>query len=179
MISPDQSLVVIIDVQGRLATLVHEPDTLSRRIVQLIRAAHILNIPVIHTEQAPEKLGVTIPEIAEFLTESPMISKRTFSCCGAPIFVQTINRLNRRQIILAGIETHVCVYQTACDLMAQSYPAYVVADAVSSRAAFNKNAALQRMESLGAHIVSVEMLICEWLRTADHPRFRDIMTLIK
>jgi nicotinamidase-related amidase len=179
MISPDQSLLVIIDVQGKLATLVHEPDSLSRHICQLIHAAKIFNIPIIHTEQVPEKLGTTIPAIAELLTAIPTISKRTFSCCGTPLFVQTINNCKRQQIILAGIETHVCVYQTACDLISQSYSTYVVADAVSSRTVSDKTLGLERMSSLGGNIVSTEMLICEWTQSVDHPRFREIMALIK
>jgi len=130
-------------------------------------------------EQVPESLGPTIPEIAELLSGIEPIAKASFSCCGREDFNAKLTGLSRDQIILAGIETHVCIYQTARDLIERGLRVHVVADAVSSRALANKETALLRLTAEGAKMTSTEMVLFDLLKTADHPKFRQIAKLIK
>lgn len=173
-----QSVLIVIDVQGKLAKLVHDKLATYRRLEALIRTAKILNIPILYTEQVPEKIGKTIPVIARLLKPAEPVIKSSFSCCDSKEFVQQLNAINRRQIIVTGIETHVCVYQTVVDLLGK-FQVQVVADAVSSRTAGNRDTALKRMEKLGADITTAEMIICELLQTSKHEKFWEIIKLIK
>ncbi|HLF17832.1 MAG TPA: hydrolase [Candidatus Omnitrophota bacterium] len=174
----DKSVLLVIDVQGKLAHLMHQKDELFRNLQTLIKAAHLFAIPVLLTEQAPQKIGETIEEIKQVLKEKP-IGKTAFSCCGEDEFVRRLRALKRKQIIVCGIETHVCVYQTVCDLREMQYEVQVVANAVSSRVEENKNLALGRIQLTGATLTSTEMLICELMKGADHPKFKEVMGLIK
>ncbi len=177
--SPNQSVLVVIDVQGRLAYLMYEKETLFKHIQALIQAADHLKIPVIFTEQVPEKIGFTVPEVADYFKGRKPILKETFSCFGSKAFQKTLAKLKRQQIILCGIETHVCLYQTVFDLKEAKYQVQVVADAVSSRTKENKDAALHRMEYFGVTLTSTEMLACELLKTSVHPRFKEVLKLIR
>lgn len=177
--SLDQSVLVVIDVQGRLAYLMHEKEVLFKHIQALIQAADHLKIPVIFTEQVPQKIGFTIPEIAGYFKNRKPILKETFSCFGSKEFQKKLSTLQCKRIILCGIETHVCLYQTAVDLREAKYEVQVVADAVSSRTKENKDAALHRMEDFGVTLTSTEMLACELLKTSAHPRFKEVLKLIR
>ena len=139
--------MLIIDVQGKLSSLMHEKDELIRHIVGLIRVADIFNMPIIFTEQAPEKIGTTIPEIAESFNGRKPIAKHSFSCCGDKDFMRQLKALYRKQVIVAGIEAHVCISQTVCDLLAQHYEVQVVSDAISSRAEADKAPVRQPMSN--------------------------------
>ena len=156
----------------------HDAQALLHHVAALIKAAQILQIPIITTEQAPDKIGETVPAIKELL-KSAIIQKRSFSCAAAGEFSSQLSSLKRKQIVVAGIETHVCVYQTVCDLREEQYDVQVVADAVSSRTQTNKDLALERIRGTGATLTSTEMIVCEWIRGADHPKFKEIMSLIK
>jgi nicotinamidase-related amidase len=171
--------LAVIDVQGKLAQLVVDKEALFKNIRILIRAAQILHIPVLWCQQVPEALGPTVPEIAELLTGSEPIDKATFSCCGQERFNAELNALGKEQILLCGIETHVCIYQTAMDLMEGGLDVTILADAVSSRTAQNRHVALTRLAAEGAHISSTEMALFELLKTAKHPQFKDIAKLVK
>ena len=179
MIDLKNCCLVVVDVQGKLAQLMYDNQTLFKNIEILIKAARALSIPVIWCQQVPEALGPTIPQIAEFLSGDQPINKSSFSCCGDEQFIDRLNTLNRSNIILCGIETHVCIYQTALDLLAKGKHVTVVADAVSSRTLENKQLALNRMKLKGVDISSVEMTLFELLGTAKHPQFRDIAKLVK
>jgi len=179
MFRPESAVLLVIDVQGKLARLMHKKDELIRNIATLIKAAYFLNIPIVATEQVPEKIGRTVPEISKLLETCQPISKTSFSCFGQDQFVQELKALGRRQVIVTGIEAHVCVYQTICDLTENQYEAQVVADAVSSRTEANKHLALERIKSLGGHVTSAEMIVCELLRTSEHKKFREVINLIK
>ncbi len=177
--SPDDSILIVIDVQGRLAYLMHHQDILFKHIQALILAADCLKIPIIFTEQVPDKIGFTIPEVANYFNNRTPIIKKSFSCFGSKEFQKTLSDLKREQVILCGIETHVCLYQTAVDLLEAKYQVQVVADAVSSRTQANKEAALHRIENFGATLTSTEMLICELIKTSEHPKFKEILKLIR
>ena len=179
MLDIKECSLVVIDVQGKLAQLMYDKDVLFKSIQILIKAAKILNIPVLWCQQCPKALGPTIPEISELLTEIKPINKSVFSCCGDEQFNIRLNELSRKQVLLCGIETHVCIYQTAIDLLRKGFTVDVIANGVSSRTKENKKVALKRMSAEGAKISSVEMTLFELLKTAKHPNFKEIARLIK
>jgi nicotinamidase-related amidase len=175
----DNSILAIIDVQGNLAHLVHEKEMLHLNIQKLIRCANILRIPILWVEQNPTRLGKTIPEIAALLTTESPIAKMTFSSFKSDIFAKKLASYNRKQIMLAGIETHVCIYQTASDLLEKGYQVHIIVDAVSSRLPGNKQIGLTRMQLEGAVMSSTEMAIFEMLGTAEHAGFKEIIKVLK
>ena len=179
MFSIKKTLLLVVDVQGKLAYLMHDKDKLFKNIQGLIQAARILEIPVIYTEQVPEKIGKTIPEIAQFLPNQNPVEKASFSCWAEEALQRKIRSFMKKEIIVCGIETHVCVYQTVSDLIDQSYKVQVVADAVSSRTEENRNYALDRMKSIGGGLTSTEMIITELIKTSQHPKFKEILNLIR
>ncbi len=179
MITVDQSILVIVDVQGKLAQLMFDKEKLIANLVRMTKGAQILGIPILWNEQNPAGLGDTVPELKELLTSLTPQAKMTFSCCGNPAFSEKVSQSGRRQVLLVGIETHICVYQTAAELLEQGYEVYLVSDAVSSRTPENKRVGIERIKSLGGVITSTEMALFELLRTADHSRFREVSRLVK
>ena len=179
MLDIQQCCLTVVDVQGKLAQLMHGREALFKNIQILVRAAKILEIPILWCQQCPDALGPTVPEIAQLLADNKPINKSAFSCCGDEQFNARLNDLTRNQILLCGIETHVCIYQTAVDLLRQDFNVNVIADAVSSRSPENKQIAINRLASEGANIACTEMALFELLKTAEHPKFRQIANLIK
>src|SRR4030042_1778082 len=167
MLDIQNCLLVVVDVQGKLASLMYDRETLFKNIQILIKPAKLLNIPILWCQQVPDALGPTVPEIAELLTGIEPINKTSFSCCGDEQFVNQLTSLTRPQIILTGIEAHVCIYQTAIDLKEKGLTANVIADAVSSRTLENKQIALSKMQAMGINISSTEMALFELLKNAD------------
>jgi nicotinamidase-related amidase len=180
MLTLNETALVVIDVQGRLAQLMSQKETLFDNLQKMIKGAQVLDLPIIWNEQLPEKLGPTTPEIAQLLTNSTQaIAKSSFSCCGNPPFMEALKKTNRKQVLLTGIEAHVCVYQTCRDLLDLGYEVQVIADAVSSRAAENRQIGLERMKEAGATITSTEMSLFELLRVAEGPQFKEITKILK
>jgi nicotinamidase-related amidase len=179
MLDIQNCCLVVVDVQGKLAQLMYDKQVLFKNIQILIKAANILNIPILWCQQCPDALGPTIPEIAQLLTDNEPIDKSAFSCYGNEQFNIKLNELKKQQVLLCGIETHVCIYQTAADLLAKGFSVDLVADAVSSRTTENKQIAINRMAAKGINISCTEMALFELLRTAEHPQFRQIAKLIK
>jgi nicotinamidase-related amidase len=179
MLDIKECCLIVVDVQGKLAQLMHDKETLFRNVCILIQAAKILNIPILWCQQCPAALGPTVPEIGELLVDVQPINKSAFSCCGDGAFNARLNELKRNQVLLCGIETHVCIYQTVIDLLRKGFDVSVIADAVSSRTPENKQITLSRMGVEGAKLSSTEMVLFELLRTAKHPHFREIAKLIK
>lgn len=176
----ENTVLVLVDVQGRLAESMHDRDALYDNLQRLIKGMQALQVPIIWVEQIPEKMGATIPQVAALLTSEHPIRKTCFSCCGSEEFRNKLQALNRRQVVVAGIEAHVCIYQTAADLAKDGYAVEVVADAVSSRTLANKQIALQRIQGLaGAGVISVEMGLFELAKTAEHPAFRELLKIVK
>lgn len=173
------TILLIIDVQGKLAQLMHQKTRLFENLVKLVRGVQALDVPIIWIEQVPEKLGATIDEIKMLMDGLAPIEKNSFSCCRNPAFMKKLESMDRKQILVAGIETHVCVYQTVFDLIDLEYEAHVVADAVSSRTVENKHIGLEKMRGMGAEITSVETLLFELLGDAHGEQFRDISRIIK
>ena len=179
MLRTDETALVIIDVQGKLATLMHEREELYRTLQILVRGARILELPVLWLEQYPEGLGPTIPEVAELLTDQEPMAKLSFSGCGLEDFRQQLEQIGRRKLLVAGIEAHICVNQTVCDLIGAGYSVEVVADAISSRTAANRQVGLDKMSRAGADITSVETAMFELLREAGTPEFKEIARLVR
>lgn len=180
MLTIDNTALIVIDVQGKLAQLMFQKEELFANLEKIIKGAQVLELPIIWTEQVPEKLGPTTPEIAELLLDSVQpISKASFSCWGVQPFKTALEQLNRRQILVAGIETHICVYQTTLDLLAQGYEVHLVADAVSSRTAANRQIGLNRIKEAGATLTSTEMALFELLRVAEGDKFKQIAKIVK
>ncbi|MBL0710401.1 MAG: isochorismatase family protein [Colwellia sp.] len=179
----EESVVIVIDVQGKLATIVQEASALALTIEKLIEASSRLSVPALWVEQVPDKLGPTIPSIANsmfyFHPEREPIIKSSFSAMGEPKFKQSLKSLNRKQVILVGMEAHICVYQTAQDLLADGYEVFVLIDGVSSRTTKNYQLGLSRMEQLGVILTSVEMLVFEWQKTTEGRHFKAITKLFR
>ena len=179
MIARDDTLLVIVDIQGSLAQVMFEKEKLFDNAVKLIKGFKTLKMPAIVTEQIPQKLGNTLPRIAEEIDGFNPIAKESFSCWGEKNFKAALEATGRRQIVLCGIECHVCVYQTAVDLVSNSYKVHLVADAVSSRTPENRRIGIDAMKSAGAKITSVEMVLFEILGTAADPSAREFFKIVK
>ncbi|MAM86283.1 hydrolase [Allohahella sp. A8] len=179
MLSSVDAVLVIVDVQGRLASLMHDHDSLIANIRIMIQACQKLDIPILWNEQVPDKLGETVPEIAELLSAQSPMAKTSFSCLGSDAFNSALADTRRRQVLVVGIETHVCVYQTVVDLLENLLEVHVIADAVSSRKVENKKLALHKMRLAGADVTTTEMCLFEMLRTAEAEEFRDISRLVR
>ena len=179
MLAVENTVLVVIDVQGKLSCLMHEKEKLFENLRKIITGAQILEIPVILTEQNPDGLGRTIPEVADLLPGIQPILKFSFSCCGESRFVRELEALKRKQVLIAGIESHVCVYQTAMDLLGAGYEVQIVADAVSSRTADNRELGLEKMKNEGARLTGVEMALFELLRVAEGAKFKGILKVVK
>ncbi len=179
MLETDNCLVAAIDIQEKLFRVMRERETLLENAAKLIRGAKILELPVVWAEQCPEKLGSTVPSISELLVPVSPITKTTFSCCGEEKFIQTLEAAGRKQIVLCGIEAHVCIYQTAVELVCRGYDVQVAADATSSRKEFDREIALQRMRAKGVEVTSVEAALFELVRDAKSTAFRRISRIVK
>ena len=179
MISRTAAVLVIIDIQGNLAQAMFGKENIFANAVKLIKAFKTLNLPIIVTEQIPEKLGKTLPQIADEIEGFNPIAKESFSCWGENNFKERLESLSRRHVVLLGIETHVCVYQTALDLLSEGYNVHLVADAVSSRTQENRQIGINAIKSAGAHITSTEMVLFELLRTAADPKAKEFFKIVK
>ncbi len=179
MLEKDKAVLVVIDIQGKLATLMHHRETLFQNAVRMIQGAKVLGIPIVWTEQLPDKLGETSPEVRAALKGEKPVIKKAFSCCGDSVFLKKMAAVKRKQVLLTGIETHVCVYQTAIDLLKSGYEVYLVQDAVSSRIEGNYHLGIERMKEAGAVLTSVEMSLFEMLRVAEGEQFRQIVKIVK
>ena len=179
MLDRTHTALVLIDIQGKLATRMHDREQLYANLQILIRGARKLELPILWVEQYPKGLGPTIPEVADLLPDLEPVAKTTFSACRLPEFDRRLRETGRHQLLLAGIEAHVCVYQTACELLGAGYHVEVVTDAVSSRTAANRRLALERMRAGGAMWTSVEMALFELLQDARDPAFKAVAALVK
>ena len=178
----NDSILIVIDIQPKL-TAAMPPKVLARlqrNSTLLLKTASQLNIPVIATEQYPKGLGKIEDEILKLMPDgSTCIEKTCFSCVGADKFMQTLKSSGRRQAILLGMEAHVCVYQTAVDLIQEGYTVFVVIDGVCSRQRENYETSLQRMRQAGVAACDTESVIFEWLRDASHKDFKSISSLLR
>ena len=176
------SQLLVIDIQERLASAM--PTDVLENVIKnnniLLRAANELDIPVIHSEQYPKGLGNTVTAIAEVLPEtSDTVTKTSFACSGSEGFNELVAKQKRQQIIITGIESHICVLQSAMQLQRQGYIVHVVEDAICSRKKSNHKNAVARLQQNDIIINNVESVLFEWLRDATHPKFKTLSKLIK
>jgi nicotinamidase-related amidase len=175
--SATDTALLVIDVQEKLLAKIAGGASLVRNIAFLIDAARLVDVPVTATEQYPKGLGPTVGELAQRLPRRP--DKVAFSCCVIAEVVEGFRNAARPKVVLSGMETHVCVLQTALDLLAQRFQVYVPVDAVASRFAVDHEQALHRLERAGAIITTSETAVFEWLGGANHPRFKQVSALVQ
>jgi nicotinamidase-related amidase len=176
-LSTGDSALLVIDVQEKLLPKISGADALVRNIGFLIDGARLLDVPVAATEQYPKGLGTTVPELAQRLPRRQ--DKVAFTCCAVASLTDGFREAGRAKIVLAGIETHVCVLHTALDLLAQGFSVYLPVDAVGSRFALDHEQALRRLERAGAVITTSETTVFEWVGGASHPRFKQVSALVQ
>ncbi len=171
------SVLVVVDVQDKLLAKIPAAAELVRNVGFLLDVANLLGVPAIATEQYPKGLGPTTPDLARRLPPD-LPAKTAFSCCGAAGFLGNLRRLARPNIVLAGMETHVCVAQTALDLLEAGLTVFLPVDALAARGSVDHDAALRRLERAGAVPTSAEAVAFEWVADAAHPQFKAVSKLV-
>ncbi len=175
----DESLLMVVDVQEKLTPLMDQSESLVKSCKTLCKAAELLEVPVFWLEHYPKGLGPTVFPLSQILAQSHNPNrKRSFSGCLDSKCREDLRGLGLDQVLVIGLETHICVYQTVIDLLGLGKKVQVAVDAVSSRNPLNKETALRKMERAGADLTTVEMILFEWMRTSTHPQFKAIQKLI-
>lgn len=177
LLARDDSALIVVDVQEKFAPHLQNFHLLIEHWQRLVQGAKLLQVPVLVTEQNPDKLGLTVAPLREWVPEPKRKMRFSAAQCLSDDNVMSVD--TRRQVVLCGIETHVCILQTALDLLSWGWDVYVVADAVQSRYELDHSTALQRMESSGVTLVTTESVLFEWCETAEAAEFRDISRLAK
>lgn len=179
MLDENNSLVLVIDIQERLVAAL-EKDIITEKAAKLVAAAKILNIPVIVSEQYPKGLGNTVNSIKLNLDNSTeFIEKTSFSLLREEGFLDKLKSYGKKQIVICGIETHICVYQTALELIEAGFEVVIAKDICASRNKYEFKAGIEAMKNSGAKISCLEIIIFEWLKGAKHPKFKEVQALIK
>ncbi|MBI5394458.1 MAG: hydrolase [Verrucomicrobia bacterium] len=174
-----KAALAVVDIQERLLPAIFEKERVVQNALRLIKGAAALKLPVVATEQYRKGIGPTVPEIASAVPGFAPVEKLAFSCCGADGFLAALEKAGASDIVLCGIEAHVCVAQTCLDLLDRGFRVFVVADACSSRTPENHRAGLERMRDAGAIIVSTEMVLFDLLDRAGTDEFKQVLTLVK
>ncbi len=187
LLTADGAVLLLIDMQQRLMPVIHDQETVVARAVRLAEAARLMDVPVLATEQNPAGLGPTVPPLSAY--PQKVLAKTAFSAARDPGLATLLpaaeagalaaDAAGAREIVVVGVEAHVCVLQTVLDLLARGQRVAVAADAVGSRDPADKAAALNRARQHGAEIVTSEMVLFEWLRDSQHPKFREVQKLLK
>lgn len=177
----DHCALIVVDIQQKLLPPIFQKEQLVRNSQLLIRLAGILKIPAIMTTQYAKGLGPTVPEIASLLPQAEPIDKQQFSCFGSDLFCSLLKRMpgNRNTVLLCGMETHICVMQTALAALRDGYLVHVASDAVGSRAEWNWKIGLERMRTAGTIISSTETIMYELLRSSDSAAFKELLPYLK
>ncbi|MDR3443309.1 MAG: hydrolase [Legionella sp.] len=170
----DESLLLLIDVQGKLTPAVLDSEAFIARCEWLLKLAQKLDVPILVSEQYPKGLGPTLEQFHPYYNQEHCIAKTHFSCMSDENYVRHLKQFNKKQLVLIGIEAHVCVLQTALEMKQQDFEVFVVVDAVSSRGEQNLKYGLKRMKQEGVHLVTAEMVFFEWIRKAGTPEFKEL-----
>lgn len=173
LLNHETSLLLVVDVQQKLVPLIFDHDRVVDHCRWLIEVAQAVSVPVVFSEQYPRGLGPTVPELRGVAPEAPLVDKVHFSCVAAKCLPEA-EMAGRNQVVLCGIEAHVCVQQTALDLLESGRQVYVVADAVGSRHEMDRDLGIQRMRDLGVQIITREMALFEWAHQAGTPLFKQL-----
>ena len=175
----DRALLLVVDVQERFRPHIDGWSAMVRHVDVLARGCRALDVPVIVTEQYPQGLGATIPELAEALEGVDPIEKRAFSSLGAPETVAQLEQYGRDQVVVCGIEAHVCVQQSVADILRSGREAHVALDAIASRTASSREIGVRRMRAAGMAPSGVELALFEMMQSADHPAFKEVSGLVR
>ena len=179
VLTPENSMLLVIDVQEKLVNAL-DKNVIVKRVSNLVKSARLLSIPVVVTEQYPKGLGQTVTEVSsEFPENTPIFEKTSFNALEEEGVLDKIKSYNKKQIVICGIETHICVHQTAAALLREGFEVYVVKDACASRNKYEFKQGIELMQANGAKISCVEIVLFEWLKTAKNPCFKEIQALIK
>lgn len=179
LLHTENSLLLIIDVQEKFKPILFNADALVENISRMVRGCNLLDVPVVVSEQYPKGLGSTVSEItAHLYPETPILEKFAFGCCGEPTIETLLTQYNRKQIMICGIEAHICVNQTVVALLQAGYDVHLIEDAIGTRHEHNYHIALQKLTQLGALPSCVEMALFELMGTSKHPRFKEIQALV-
>ena len=179
LLRPENALLAVIDVQERHFPHVLDATAVLDRICRVVDMARLLHVPLIWTEHHPRGFGATVPTLAERVSGLTPLTKRVFGCFGSPDFERSVRHQALGHLYLVGTETPICILQTALAALERSLQPVVVADCVSARRALDHDLALRRMEQAGVILVTWEMLAYEWMRSAEHPQFREVLELVK
>lgn len=179
VLTPNDSLLLVIDVQEKLVNAL-EKDLIVKKVSDLVHSAKLLSIPVVVTEQYPKGLGTTVSQVkSEFGEDTSVFEKTAFNALLEDGVLEKIKSYNKKQIVICGIETHICVHQTAAALLREGFEVYVVKDACASRNKYEFKQGIDAMQANGAKISCEEIVLFEWLQTAKNPHFKEIQALIK
>ena len=178
-IQKESTAGLVIDIQERLYPHIHEHEAIARNTGLLVEGLKLLGVPILVTQQYTRGLGPTIPELSVLVQEFPLIEKTAFSCCDEPEFIGALAETHKQFILVAGIESHVCVLQTVIDLLEGGYQPVLIEDCVSSRKANDKSTSIHRMRGEGAIVTSYESILFELCRYSGTETFRSISKLIK
>lgn len=179
MLNTGDVVLVVVDIQEKLFRAMHGLDSLLTASEKMVKGANVLEIPILWTEQNPKGLGPTLENLAAIMNPKFRVAKLSFSCCGEPEFMKLLSAQSRNQVLLMGIESHVCVYQTGMDLLNMGYEVQIVADAVSSRTIENRVIGIEKLKGSGAKITSAEMALFEMLKAAEGPKFKEMLKIVK
>ncbi len=179
MLNKENTCLVVVDVQGKLATMMDNHEQLFSQLQSMVKGVTLLGLPILWVEQLPDKLGPTIPELAELMPDNAPMAKNTFSCWQNAEFRQKLIATECQQILVVGIESHICVYQTAMEMHQAGFDVEVVSDCVSSRKSENKQIALSKMQQAGIGLTSVEMALFELQKVAEGATFKSLLSVIK
>ena len=179
LIDADLSSLLVIDIQAKLNPVMFDATRAPGGAAALLKGAEILDVPTLVSEQYPNGLGATVDALQDLLPKGSVLEKNAFSCMADSNFRESFDQLGKTQAVLCGIEAHICVLQTALELLGRGIDVFVVEDATASRTPENHRAALARIGAAGGHIVTVEMVLFEWLKKSTRPEFKQISKLIK
>ena len=175
----ENTALLVIDIQEKLVPAIQGKEEMLKNALKCIKAARLIGLPLVYTEQYPKGLGITVAELRLDLDDAPVFEKTDFSCMGSEGLQKFLKSNKVKKVLLAGIETHVCVFQTARDLIAEGYEVLVAADAVASRNDFDKKWALKNLREMGAAVSTFECFFMEYLKGSRHPKFKEMSAILK
>lgn len=179
LIDANTSSLLVVDIQTKLNPVMFDPLRAPQGAAKLLLGADMMGVPALVTEQYSKGVGPTVDDLQDFMPPGSPLEKNSFSCVADEAFKARFLALGKSQAVICGIEAHICVLQTALDLLAHGIHVFVVADATASRTVENHAAGIERIRHAGGQVVSVEMVLFEWLRRSDTPAFKDISRMIK
>jgi nicotinamidase-related amidase len=179
MLRKENTGLIVTDIQGKLARLVHDSDNIIANCAKLIKGSQALGLPIIWLEQNPEKLGSTVDEISSLLGTQNPIPKFSFNACEDPQFIRAVSAVNVNAWLICGIEAHICVYQTSMHLKHLGYEVQLVGDCISSRTLDNKNLGISKLSNNGIEVTGLEMCLYELVKDCREIEFKEILSLIK